>query len=214
MIRIKVCGMKEPNNILAVAGYSPDYLGFIFYPSSKRFVGPDFAIPASLPESIKRVGVFVNETVENSLDLVARHRLDAVQLHGDELAVDCKKLKPHVTVIKAFGVDESFDFAMTKSYVPFVDYFLFDTKSKEYGGTGRSFDWTVLSRYDQPVPFFLSGGLAPSNISAALALSHPMLYAIDLNSGVEVSPGNKDLKKVEEAFQLIRSHKNVESKIN
>lgn len=205
-IQLKVCGMRDHSNITGVSAIAPDFLGFIFYRGSKRFVGDDFQVPASLPEQIKRVGVFVNEEKETVLQKVAQHRLDFVQLHGDEQPVICKKLKSQVGVIKAFLVDENFRFDSLKPFVPFVDYFLFDTKSASYGGSGKTFDWKLLDQYTEPVPFFLSGGLNPDNIDEALALRHPQFFAVDVNSGVESDYAVKDISKIINLKSKIVNH--------
>ncbi len=196
-IRIKVCGMRDSENILQVAKLQPDYIGFIFYSKSKRFVGDDFKIPEQLQKNIKRVGVFVNEGTATILDLATAHGLDVVQLHGMESAKQCLKLKEsELTVIKVFSIDNSFDFAEVDPYKKVADYFLFDTKSDSYGGTGKVFDWNLLNQYDQEIPFFLSGGLSAENIGSIKKLKGMNLHAVDINSGVEVSPGLKDIEKI------------------
>jgi phosphoribosylanthranilate isomerase len=196
-LKLKVCGMRDASNIIKVASLQPDYMGFIFYEKSKRFVGNDFSIPKEFPSMIKRVGVFVNEKVDAILKLVSKHKLDFVQLHGDEIPEDCKALKQNkVGVIKVFSIDNEFDFNKTKPYQLYTDFFLFDTKSESYGGSGKSFDWNLLKKYDQEIPFFLSGGLSPDNIQNIKELKGMNLHAIDVNSGVEVAPGLKDITKV------------------
>ena len=196
-IRIKVCGMRDPGNIAEVSHLLPDFLGFIFYASSPRYVGSDFKMPP-LPSSIRRVGVFVNESNDAILKRVTDHGLDFVQLHGDESVAQCRELKTAgVHVIKVFSVDDEMDFGVTLPYRDVVDYFLFDTKGKLYGGNARRFNWEVLSRYDQSVPFFLSGGITPDHMGEIDELKHMNLLAIDVNSGVEVRPGLKDLGKIE-----------------
>jgi phosphoribosylanthranilate isomerase len=195
-IQLKVCGMRDHQNILEVAALAPDFMGFIFYKDSKRFVGDDFQIPPSLPKQIKKVGVFVNEELDVVLQKAEQHTLDFVQLHGDEQPVVCKKLKSNVGVIKVFLIDENFQFNQLKSYVPFVDYFLFDTKSAGYGGSGKTFDWKLLNNYNEPVPFFLSGGLNPDNIESAIQQDHSKFFAVDVNSGVESGYAFKDKPKI------------------
>jgi phosphoribosylanthranilate isomerase len=196
--------MRDAENIVAVASLRPQYIGFIFYPKSPRFVGENFDIPANLPASIKRVGVFVNES--NAL-ITAKSKslkLDFVQLHGNESAAQCDELKATgLRVIKVFSIDDDFNFDATRPYRE-VDYFLFDTKGKYYGGNARPFNWNILSRYDQEVPFFLSGGLSPDNVNTLGDIQKMNLHALDLNSGVEISPGLKDLRKVE---TIIASYK-------
>jgi phosphoribosylanthranilate isomerase len=201
--KIKVCGMRDPKNILDVASLNPDYMGFIFYEGSKRYVGPDFSIPSGFPKKIKRVGVFVNATIENVLDKVSQHELDFVQLHGDESVDMCRKLKNKVGVIKVFSVDESFDFNSPDQFKSCSDFFLFDTKGENYGGTGRTFNWNLLRKYDQQVPFFLSGGLSPENIHQLTQLENLKIHALDFNSQIESEPGIKDLDKLDSVLSIL-----------
>ncbi len=206
-LKLKICGMRDTDNILEVSALQPDYMGFIFYAKSKRFVGNDFVIPAGLSKSIKRVGVFVNETTEQIIELMKLHQLDLAQLHGEESVGQCADLKAAgFGVIKVFSIGEQFDFAGVKPYKKDVDYFLFDTKSENYGGTGRSFNWNLLENYDQEVPFFLSGGLSISNIKSVSQLKATNLHAIDINSGVEVKPGLKDVEKMNELKHILHSN--------
>ena len=189
--------MRDSENIQEIASLRPDYMGFIFYEKSDRFVGNSFHIPKDFPKEIKRVGVFVNENVNTILKIVSRHQLDFAQLHGNESVNECKLLKEQeVGVIKVFSVDQSFDFGTTKQYAPYSDYFLFDTKTTGYGGSGKSFDWGLLENYDQQTPFFLSGGLSDDNLLQVLKIENKRLYAVDVNSRVETSPGLKDVHKV------------------
>lgn len=204
-LKLKVCGMRDPKNILEVANLHPDFMGFIFYEQSKRFVGNDFAIPFNFPESIKRVGVFVNEHADRILQLVQLHRLDFVQLHGDETVQVVKELKGKVKVIKVFRVDDQFDFNVTKEFEGVVDFFMFDTKTSEYGGSGKSFDWSLLEKYKRSTSFFLSGGLAVNNIKQIAEIKNPSLFAVDINSGAETSPGVKDPAILNSIFQILNS---------
>lgn len=198
-IYLKVCGMRDPENILQVAELKPDYMGFIFYPKSKRFVGSEFKVPDQLSKSIKRVGVFVNESTDTIIDLANRHGLDFIQLHGEESVNQCAELRHSgLGIIKAFSIDEQSDFLKVVRYKEVADYFLFDTKSEGYGGTGKAFDWNLLHHYDQDVPFFLSGGVSSANIHTAKNLAKMNLHAFDVNSGVELSPGLKAVDKLEE----------------
>lgn len=202
-IALKVCGNRD--NIVEVASLNPDYMGFIFYEPSPRHVGVDFKMPV-LPKSIKKVGVFVNEEVEVIKKLVAKFKLDFVQLHGHESVEDCRVLKElGVGVIKVFSVDATFDFDTTAPYEGVVDYFLFDTKGKFYGGNAIPFDWNLLTNYHQRVPFFLGGGLTLENISGIKRLSTMNLHAIDVNSGVEDSPGLKSIVKIESILEILNS---------
>lgn len=197
-ISIKICGMRDADNIRRVASLNPDYLGFIFYPESPRFVGDEFGLPEDLPASIHRVGVFVNESTDRILGLAKRVGLDSVQLHGNESVEQCNVLRGEgLTIIKVFSVSYGFDFNATKPYLPVADYFLFDTKGKHYGGNANTFDWEILKRYDQEIPFFLSGGLSPQNVVDLSSIQGMNLHALDVNSGVEDSPGLKSIEKIE-----------------
>jgi phosphoribosylanthranilate isomerase len=206
-VQIKVCGMRDSANIQEVAGLKPDYLGFIFYDQSPRYVGTEFKMP-DFRKKTKRVGVFVNHPVEFIFRQLEQYTLDAVQLHGDEQAEVCARIKSRgITVIKSFPVDSDFDFSRTLEYQYKADFFLFDTKGKSYGGTGQAFDWNHLKKYSSPTPFFLSGGLSEENISKLAAIQNPSLYAVDLNSGVEDSPGMKNKSKLEKVIKLLNEIK-------
>lgn len=197
-IALKICGMRDPENIMQIAAMGPQYMGFIFYPGSPRFVGDEFSLPPTLPQSIKRVGVFVNESNAVILSKAKMVGFDVVQLHGSESLAQTSELKSFgLTTIKVFSVDNDFDFELTKPYKKTVDYFLFDTKGKYYGGNATTFSWDLLSAYDQEVPFFLSGGLSPENILEVDKLKGMNIYALDLNSGVETSPGKKNPEKIQ-----------------
>jgi len=198
--------MREPSNIVEVAGLQPEYLGFIFYKKSPRCVPADFKIPAEFPTTVKRVGVFVDEDLEQVITRVHQHHLDFVQPHGNESVAFCEKLKEQsIGVIKVFSVEDEFDFNVTKTYSDVADYFLFDTKGKYRGGNGQAFDWNLLQRYDQETPFFLSGGLSVDNISNVNTLKNLNLHAIDVNSGLESTPAVKDVVKVEEFIRNLKS---------
>lgn len=204
LIRLKVCGMRDAGNIMQVAALQPAYMGFIFYPKSPRYVGEDFQVPADLSKAVRKVGVFVNETTEQMLLQVNRLGLHYVQLHGHEPVEQALELKGKgVKVIKVFSVDDDFDFGTTTPYQESVDYFLFDTKGKYFGGNAQVFNWEVLKRYDQKVPFFLSGGIGPENAGNIKTLSGMNLHALDVNSGVESKPGLKDLGKIEKLNKVI-----------
>ena len=206
-LELKVCGMRDADNIREVGVLAPDFMGFIFYKDSPRYVGPDFTVPGGLPAQTKKVGVFVNESTEEILETAKKHHLNLVQLHGRESVDQCRKLKDMgVRVIKVFSVDDDTRFTETQDYRDVVDYFLFDTKGKYFGGNARRFDWRVLSRYDQQVPFFLSGGISPENIQEVLTLGNYNIAAIDVNSGVEVNPAWKDVEKIR-SIQKTLQHK-------
>lgn len=194
-LKLKVCGMKYPANIEDVAMLKPDYLGFIFYKSSKRYIddlSPDFVKGI---KNIKKVGVFVNEEFTNIQKAVTDYDLNLIQLHGNENPAFVERVKKlGIEVIKAFGISQKFDWEQLISYENLVDYYLFDTKSEDYGGSGESFDWSLLSKYVLNVPFFLSGGLSAENIEKAKELTDARLHAIDVNSKFESSAGFKDVQ--------------------
>lgn len=196
-VGLKICGMKYPDNILEVAALLPDYMGFIFWEKSARYF--DGMIP-ELPQSIRKVGVFVNETIAVILDKVLLHDLQAVQLHGQEPAVFCEELKSRlpkdIEIIKVFSIIDSFDFEVLKPFESICDYFLFDTKGKLPGGNGTTFDWTVLEKYPSAKPFFLSGGIGMEEMAAVneIIKTNLPVYAIDVNSKFEIEPGLKNIE--------------------
>lgn len=207
-IKLKVCGMKFAANIAKIAELQPDYLGFIFYEKSPRFINDVSAeLIKYIPEQIKTVGVFVNEEVEIVKEKINLHNLKAVQLHGNESVDYCKELKSTfrgLEVIKAFGVDEEFDFSVLESYINVVDFFLFDTKTKAHGGSGKTFDWKILEKYTLNKPYFLSGGIDLEHVQAIAKIEDPRLYSLDINSRFEVEPGVKDVDKVKEFKIMIK----------
>ena len=200
-MKIKVCGMKHESNINAVSALKPDFIGFIFYPKSPRYIGG-----IGLPDvSASATGVFVNESAENVAKTIDQYYLKAIQLHGNEDAAYCSVFKTKVTIFKAFGVDEHFDFEQLSAFVGNIDYFLFDTKTSKHGGSGQSFDWALLDKYQLEVPFFLSGGLSLDNLEAVLEIKHPQFVGVDLNSKFEIEPGLKNIDQLKKAFELIRN---------
>ena len=201
---IKVCGMRRPENIQAVAALPVDWMGFIFYPKSPRFVTDQAEKAAAIGEAlkasgrmVKRVGVFVNAPARQIMETAALFKLDYLQLHGAESPDDCYALqKRGYAVIKAFSIETADDLKQTEAYAGRADYFLFDTKCAGYGGSGRAFDWSVLQHYHGETPFLLSGGIGPDSIEALKNFSHPRCAGIDLNSGFEISPAEKDADKL------------------
>ncbi len=211
-MKIKICGLKEAENIKHVSEESPDFMGFIFYPKSSRFVGEEFSKTAlaGIPGNITKTAVFVNETVENILKTVHKYGFEAVQLHGNESPAVCNQLKQHnLIVIKAFAMDASFDFATLLPYEKLCDYFLFDTKTKHFGGSGESFDWNLLGQYKLETPFFLSGGLGVENLEAVLKLKHDKLYGLDFNSRLEDKPGFKNIRLINKVLDTIRNYEHI-----
>ena len=207
-MKIKVCGLKYPNNIEAVSALAPDYMGFIFYGRSSRFID-DLQIEAlnNLPASIVNTAVFVDESAETINALIEKYNFNAIQLHGDESPDFCNSFRNKLKVIKAFGLNDDFNFDNLNSYVNKVDLFLFDTKTDIHGGSGKTFDWSALEKYKLDIPFFLSGGLSLDNLEEIKKISHPQFYGLDLNSKFEVSPGNKNIKQLEKAFDIIKQSK-------
>ena len=204
---IKVCGMRNSANIQEVARLKPDLMGFIFYSKSKRYVGEDFdpaLVQAVMPE-VQTVGVFVNEDVEKVLALAYRYHFDFVQLHGNESPASCQKIRDKgVKVLKAFGIHTDFDWNILEPYIGSCDYFLFDTSTNDYGGSGKKFVWETLNNYKLLYPFILSGGIAPEDAEAIKKIGHRQLAGIDINSCFEIGPGLKDVKKLENFFTKVR----------
>ena len=195
--------MKDQLNVREVAQLRPDFLGFIFYPGSKRYVGEnaDDALFKEVPGKIKKVGVFVNEQVEKILELAYNFELDMVQLHGSETPKDCMLIKSAgYQVIKAFGMDPAFNYTTLMTFLKFCDYFLFDTKSSQYGGTGQKFNWDKIREYKYNVPFFLSGGIGPDDHALIREINHPSLVAVDINSQFETAPGVKECKSCKKFY--------------
>jgi phosphoribosylanthranilate isomerase len=204
-LKLKVCGMRDAENIrLLCRDAEPDYIGFVFYEHSPRFVG-QVARVAATPAPVKRVGVFVNERVETVTQLVNQHKLGVVQLHGEEPAEACAHLAASgVEVIKSFPIASATDFEMVVAYEGAAHYFLFDTRGDRRGGNGQAFNWRLLQHYRGATRFFLSGGIGPENIKQAMLVHHPYLYGIDINSKVESMPGVKDMNKVQEVKRQLQ----------
>ena len=216
---IKTCGLREPENIKAISDLGVDWIGLIFYPKSPRFIGEQANLKAFLQQEKKvdgkpkRVGVFVNAEFKELLEAVQDYELDYVQLHGGESAVYCATLRQlwkdssirKAGIIRAFRVSRAFDFGITVDYEPYCDYFLFDTKGQEYGGTGHKFDWDILDRYNGKTPFLLSGGIGPGDAPSVKSVTHPALAGVDLNSKFEIEPGLKDVQKLAEFVSVLTS---------
>lgn len=207
-LKLKICGMKHSENILEVAALKPDYLGFIFYEKSPRNFSEE--IP-KIDLAIKTTGVFVDAEIDFILKQVEKCHFSAIQLHGDESADYCRKLrqslgkKNPVELIKVFSIKESFDFEVLKTYEDVVDYFLFDTKGENKGGNGITFNWELLKEYSSSIPFFLSGGIGLEVLQKIEELyeyfkkrnkSH-LFYGVDVNSKFEVEAGLKNVSALE-----------------
>ena len=189
--------MKYPDNIHQLEMLQPDYIGFIFYEKSKRFIGDLNIKSLNINSDIKKVGVFVNASEKYILQNIKKHDLQLVQLHGDETPDFCKSLfLKGIKISKVFQISEDFDFKKLEAYKDACNYFLFDTKTKLYGGSGRKFDWHILENYDNKKPFFLSGGIDVDDVKSIKELSGLNIYAVDINSKFEIETGLKDIGKV------------------
>lgn len=189
--------MRSPENIDALKKVAPDYMGLIFWESSKRYV--ETPVPAK-EESFQRVGVFVDASLDYIQSCIQTHQLDMLQLHGDESPERCAELQKITAVIKAFPVGPGFDFNTITDYENCCDYFLFDTQGPLPGGNGKGFDWTLLETYPSQKPFFLSGGIGMEAVDAihALQKSNLPLHAIDVNSKFEIEAGLKDISLLQQ----------------
>ncbi len=206
---IKVCGMREPQNIEAVARLAPDMVGFIFYECSPRYAGglPTDALDTMLPAT-RRVGVFVDVSQDYILETVRKYRLDFVQLHGAETPEMCARLKKAGHgVIKAFGVASREDVEHATTYEGVCDYFLFDTRSAAHGGTGRPFDHSLLNAYTGRTPYLLSGGLASEDAPRLASPKNPLCAGFDINSRFETAPGIKDPEAIKIFMETIKNQR-------
>lgn len=206
---IKVCGMREPENISQVAETEIDWMGFIFYARSPRFVGDissdGMNAGRAVHEPPVRVGVFVDATLEYMMEMGNKYALGYLQLHGNESPDTCYALqKRGYAVIKAFSIADEDDLKQTVDYEGRADYFLFDTKCSGYGGSGKQFDWSVLTAYTGQTPFLLSGGINPDSVEVIRNFHHPKLAGLDLNSGFEITPGIKDTEKLKTFIDKIK----------
>ncbi|HCX23622.1 MAG: N-(5'-phosphoribosyl)anthranilate isomerase [Flammeovirgaceae bacterium] len=192
-MKLKVCGMRDSDNIRELMEVKPDFMGMIFYPKSSRYV-------EELPQTdldVATVGVFVNESTEVIQEKSKKFGFQMVQLHGSESVEQAEELKLlGFKVIKVFGVMDQLPLEEMKPYESTVDYFLFDTKTSQHGGSGQKFDWSILESYDLDKPFFLSGGIDLEDLESIKALNIPQLYAVDINSRFERAPAVKDIQKI------------------
>ncbi len=200
--------MRDSDNIRAVELVGADWMGFIFWPESSRYVAER---PSYLPGKVKRVGVFVNTTITDILCLVEDYSLDLIQLHGSEstgfileLRNQLSTIKKSVGIIKAISVASEADIVNCQRYEPFVDYFLFDTKSDSVGGSGHQFNWDILQSYHCSKPFLLSGGIGPDCIAQLHRFSHPQCIGFDINSRFELAPALKDINKLKSFLSGIK----------
>jgi phosphoribosylanthranilate isomerase len=212
-MKIKVCGITSIDEALALSKAGVNYLGFIFYPASKRYalhaLTLDQIKSVQLPGVLK-VGVFVNEPFEEVIATATAAGLDMVQLHGDETPNFCKEMANHYPVIKAFRISETDDVAYKISeYLEDIDYLLFDTASSVYGGSGISFDWKKLANATGQKPYFLSGGIGPDDVSKITSFVESdaagNCIAVDVNSKFETAPGQKNLQILQSFIPIIKA---------
>lgn len=228
-MKIKVCGMREAQNIEKVMALDIDMIGFIFCPKSQRYVSelsthagiiPDMAsIDISHDKAdntaakIKKVGVFVDDMPQNIVTRVYNYKLDYIQLHGSESATYIDNLRstlvpdiaPDIKIIKAINVREADDVKRWRSYEGHIDMLLFDTKSDTAGGSGKKFEWELLQQYDGDIPFLLSGGISPDDVEEVKAFRHPQCIGIDINSRFETAPALKDISLLSNFITAVRA---------
>lgn len=216
---IKVCGLKEPENIKKILKASPDLVGFIFYQKSPRMVNEQ-ELSSWIEENVelfgetKRVGVFVDSKIDYVLNAIHDFQLDYIQLHGTESPEYCREIMDYwnfssirkAEIIKAFPVDENFDFSMTDIYSGICSYYLFDTKTPKHGGSGEKFDWKVLGQYSGDTPFLLSGGIAPEDAETLVKLKFSKMAGVDINSRFESAPGVKNAEEVADFISIIKNN--------
>ncbi len=210
-MRVKVCGITKTSQAIEISEAGADFAGFIFYPPSSRFVYKHMpANEIKKLRNINKVGVFVNADIDDVLRTIDDCGLYLVQLHGNESPRYCEKISQYITVIKAFRVSEGDNILWKiKDYHDAADMFMFDTEGAGYGGTGKKFDWQMLKDTNIGKPFFLSGGIAPEDAAAIQAFQQQAvakdLFALDINSKFEVSPGIKDIQKVKTFINATKS---------
>ncbi|WP_200976336.1 phosphoribosylanthranilate isomerase [Echinicola sp. 20G] len=205
---IKVCGMRDPENVKElVEEVNPDLMGMIFYPKSSRYVKEESQMIS--PSKVKKVGVFVNDTIEKILEMETTHGLSYIQLHGDEDFGFVKTLseRSKAGIIKVFRVEADIDWEVLQPYQSYVKYFLFDTQTKKFGGSGKKFDWSVLEEYPLDKPFLLSGGIDDKSSTSILELQKKVakMAGVDINSKFEIEPALKDIMKIKTFVTELRS---------
>jgi phosphoribosylanthranilate isomerase len=203
---IKVCGMRDKDNITQLIELPIDYIGFIFHPQSPRYIGEMIAkdILEIIPDRIKKVGVFVNRPIKEVLRTAKENQLQNIQLHGNEIPDYCNVLKDEgFIVIKAFKAEPELLTCETANYRFTADYLLFDTPTANYGGSGQKFDWQMLMIQKLYLPFFLSGGISLDDAVKIKNLEIPGLFALDINSRFETEPGVKDIGMIKQFIEAL-----------
>ncbi|MFK7935370.1 MAG: phosphoribosylanthranilate isomerase [Saprospiraceae bacterium] len=213
-MKIKVCGLNNAENISELAQLPIDMAGIIFYPKSPRNFTLEVADLEVLTENdVNRVGVMVNPQMDEVINRVHDYELDFVQLHGDENPMFCAEIKRlwslstirSAKIIKAFSIDDDFDFNATNEFQRYVDLFLFDTKGAQRGGNGKTFNWEKLREYQGMTPFLLSGGIRLEHAAQIRKLNVPQLYGVDINSGFESEAGVKKVAEVQKFVELLKN---------
>lgn len=202
---IKVCGMRDIENLMGIYEAGIRMMGFIFYAKSKRYIDQESRkqLFDRIPDDVKKVGVFVNESLDFVFNIISEFGLDYAQLHGNESPSYCSKVQNRCKVIKAFSVDNDFDFSTCDAYQN-CDYLLFDAKGKKYGGNGIKYNWELLKNYKLEKPFLLSGGIGPQDVDKILGFEHPKMVGIDVNSGFESEPGLKNIEVIKSFTSYLR----------
>ncbi|MDP3556620.1 MAG: phosphoribosylanthranilate isomerase [Bacteroidota bacterium] len=200
---IKVCGLNNRDNIFAISKMEINLMGFIFYKNSPRYFNNalSFDEARQIPKHIKKVGVFVNEPIYSVFNSIAHYDLDFVQLHGEESIDYCRDLLSSVKIIKTISIKDKNSILKIQNYSDVCDYFLFDTSTPNYGGSGQAFNWHLLSDTIINKPFFISGGVSLDNVSELKNLSIKNLIGLDVNSKFEINPGLKDLEKIQQLLK-------------
>jgi phosphoribosylanthranilate isomerase len=206
-LMIKVCGLKDPSNIREVVQLKPDFLGFVLYPGSPRYICLENIVPIikSIPTSIKKVGVIVNEPIENALKIAGSGTFDFLQLHGNETIDYCYTLSSKISIIKAFPIFNILPSDL-EDYQEFCEMFLFDTAAIGHGGSGKKFDHKILTKYSLDKRFILSGGISPADSDYIKSIEKDNLIAVDLNSRFESEPGIKDIALLKYFIGKIREY--------
>lgn len=203
---VKVCGMREDENIRQIDELGIEWMGFIFYEQSKRHI----TRRPGMPQQAKAFGVFVDYSIPAVLEKVEGFSFQGVQLHGSETPEYCQELRrllpDSILINKAFGIATADDFQKVMEYEGYCDYYIFDTKTPAKGGSGISFDWSVLENYKGTTPFLLSGGIGPDSIEDLKAFHHPRWAGVDLNSKFEIEPALKDVDKLNTFIKKFRNN--------
>jgi phosphoribosylanthranilate isomerase len=211
---IKVCGMREPQNITHVAALAPMLMGFVFYDKSPRYAGKlDPEVVHSLPHYVTPVALFVNKSLDGIVTTCSKYGINTVQLHGSESPQICKALvEKGFTVFKAVSLTSAKDITKLKAYEGIVTLFVFDTKGSgtTKGGTGQKWDWSLLEKYNLNTPYLLSGGIGANDVDKIVAAMRPGMVGIDINSRFETAPGVKDLALLTRFFLSLRKFNEYE----